>query len=1083
MSYQKNCCRKLTFLVASFIAAASVAATGVAVADGNTAPEYSADQFSDLQWRLVGPFRAGWSEMVEGVPGHADRFYFGASGGGVWRTDDAGQSWTSLFDQGASAPVGAIAVAPSDPETIYIGTGQPEPRYDVAAGAGVFATHDGGKTWTSLGLQDTRYIGRIWVHPTDANTVLVAAVGHFFGPHPDRGVFRSTDGGKSWAQVLKIDDNTGAVDLAADPNDPQTLIAASWQARQFPWQSYFQPVAGAGSGLHISRDGGVTWSPLAGEGWPAGSLGRISVATTRTASGLRIYATVDAAKAGGLYRSDDAGAHWQRVNDEQAFVGNYFSRITVAPNDPDVVYTIGQSIRRCGDGGKSCQIIKGAPGGDDYHFLWINPAHPDHMAAASDQGTTITVNGGLTWSSWYNQPTGQFYHLATDNRFPYRIYSGQQDSGTVAIASRSDYGSIGYRDWHPVGGDERDYDVPDPTDPNIVYSTGLGGRLSRYDAATGEAANITPFPVANYGQRQTSTAHHFVWVTPMAISQAGPTTLYVGAEVVFASTDRGQHWSTISPDLTGKAAHAQRCRDEIAVSDAKACGYGTIWSIGTSRRNAGELWIGTDSGLIQLTRDGGAHWRDVTPKAVPEWAKVSNLDVSALQDGVAYAAIDNQRQDDFQPRVLKTRDYGASWQEATGDLPRDHFVSVVRADPLRAGLLYAGTDIGVLVSVDDGAHWLSLQHNLPTAKVTDLAIHGSDLIAATQGRAIWVLDDVSPLRQVSAVPAGNMSPHLFAPAVAYRLRGNNNRDTPLPPSEPVGQNPPAGASIDYWLPDPVTGPLSIEIRDAKGLLVNRLTSEIEAPPAAEVYFAATWLRPAAPLKRAAGMHRAIWNLRYPRPQAIRYEYSIAAVFGADTAVKPQGSMVLPGTYQLTLKAGGSVQHAQLRVLQDPRSHATLAQLQASQSLSQRIGVALARARRGYGESAAVNEQLHAILAELKTRPTPTDEVAQLSAQLSALITQTERPKTAPSFDRGASILAAIATDLEETDLAPTEPQQQVAADAIGEIDKLWRQWTQIRARGLKELAATLRAHGRSAVLIPAEDKLIIKPPEGGADLP
>ncbi|MEO8812621.1 MAG: hypothetical protein ABI376_06895, partial [Caulobacteraceae bacterium] len=477
-----------------------------------------------LGWRLIGPFRGGWGEMVAGVAGAPDTFYFGAAGGGVWRTDNAGRTWSSLFDRGPTAPIGAIAVAPSDSNTVYVGAGQPEPRYDVAGGTGVYRTADGGRSWASLGLEKTRHIGRILVDPRDRDHVLVAAVGDFFGSGPDRGVFRSLDGGVTWARTLKVDDDTGAVDLVSDPKDPDVVFAATWQARQFPWQSYFTPVAGPGSGVYRSSDGGATWARLGGKGWPAGPLGRISLAATRTPAGLRLYAVISAAEVGGLYRSDDGGASWTRVNDEPAFTGYYASRVAVAPNDPDVVFLVGQSVRRCTDGGKTCEIVKGAPGGDDYHDVWIDPTRPGHMALASDQGVTISVDGGGTWSSWYNQPTGQFYHLATDDRFPYRIYSGQQDSGTVSILSRSDYGAIGVRDWNPVGGDERDYDIPDPDDPDIVYASGLGGKISRWDARTGQSANITPFPEPNYGERQTTTAHHFVWVTPMAVSRLGPTT-------------------------------------------------------------------------------------------------------------------------------------------------------------------------------------------------------------------------------------------------------------------------------------------------------------------------------------------------------------------------------------------------------------------------------------------------------------------------------------------------------------------------------------------------------------------------------
>jgi len=1033
---------------------------------------------SDLRWRLVGPFRGGWGEMVAGVASRPDTFYFAAAGGGVWRSDNAGRTWTSLFDTGPTAPIGAIAVSPSDPDTLYIGAGQPEPRYDVAGGTGVFKSTDGGRTWRALGLEKTRHIGRIWIDPRDSNRVLVAAVGNFFGPNEERGVFRSTDGGATWSQPLKIDDATGAVDLTADPADPDTLFAAAWQARQYPWQSYFTPIAGPGSGVYKSTDGGASWTRLGGAGWPAGPLGRTSVAATRKAGALRLYAVVSADKAGGLYRSDDGGGSWSLVNADPSFSNYYASRVTVAPNDPDVVYLVGQSIRRCVDAGKTCQIVKGAPGGDDYHDVWINPTHPDHMATASDQGVVISVDAGRTWSSWYNQPTGQFYHLATDNRFPWRIYAAQQDSGTVGIASRSDYGAITERNWGPVGGDERDYDIPDPDDPDIVYGSGLGGRISRFDARTGQVANIAPFLEPNYGERQTIPAHHFVWVTPMAISRAGPTTLYLGGEVVFASTDRGDHWSVISPDLTGKTPGAKGCDGAVAVADAKACGYGGIWTLAPSPRHAGELWVGTDDGLIQLTRDGGAHWANVTPPTVPVWAKIAAIDVSPLADGEAYAAVDNHRQADLSPRILATRDYGATWRDATGDLPAGHFVNVVRADPLKPGLIYAGTEIGAYASLDDGVHWTALQNGLPTAQVNDLLIHGDDLIAATQGRALWVLDDVSPLRQADGAWARE-AVHLFTPATAVRVRFNNNHDTPLPPEVPMGQNPPDGAIVDYWLGAPAKGPVTLEIRDAAGALVQRLTSQPQVPPDAEAYFAKSWIGMAPALSGAPGMHRAVWNLRYERPAAIAYEYSIAAVPGRPTPIAPGGPYAPPGDYTVTLNVDGVTRHAPLRLEQDPRTQVPAADFQASLALSRTIAASLGVARRGFGEMAAAHAQLVAALTILKAGKAD----PALVSRVQALAEKTAPSENGPGFAAASGTLAAIETDLESADLPPTAPQRDTVEAIRAAIDALWTAWSALRNDDLASLNPALAAAGQKPVVIPPDDTLVVNPPVGGVELP
>jgi photosystem II stability/assembly factor-like uncharacterized protein len=1071
--------RRRPFLISASVFALALPAIVHAAPSRSTAATSGADvPFGNLNWRLVGPFRGGWGEMVEGVASRPDTFYFAAAGGGVWRSDNAGRTWASLFDKGLTAPIGAIAVAPSDPLTLYIGAGQPEPRYDVAGGNGVFKSTDGGLTWRSLGLDKTRHIGRIWIDPRDPSHVVVAAVGNFFGPNEERGVFRSTDGGASWSQTLRIDAMTGAVDLTADPKNPDTIFAAAWQARQYPWQSYFTPIAGPGSGVYRSTDGGASWTRLGGGGWPAGPLGRISLAAARTASGLRVYAVVSAEGGGGLYRSDDGGASWALVNAEPAFASYYASRVTVAPNDPDVVYLVGQSIRRCAVGGKTCEIVKGAPGGDDYHFVWINPARPDHLATASDQGVVVSVDAGKSWSSWYNQPTGQFYHLAADNRFPYRIYSGQQDSGTVGIASRSDYGAVTERDWRPVGGDERDWDIPDPDDPNIVFGSGLGGRVSRWDAATGQVANITPFPEPNYGARQTTTAHHFTWVTPLAISRAGPTTLYLGGEVVFASTDRGAHWSVVSPDLTGKMAAATGCDGAVAVADAKACGYGSIWTLAPSPRHAGELWVGTDDGLVQLTRDGGAHWSNVTPPNLPIWAKVAAIDVSPLEDGVAYAAVDNHRQADLQPRILATRDYGATWREAAGDLPADHFVNVVRADPVKKRLLYAGTDVGAFVSLDDGAHWSPLQNDLPTASVNDLLVHGDDLIAATQGRALWVLDDVSVLRQTNE-SVGREAVHLFAPAPALRIRGNNNHDTPLPPEEPMGQNPPDGAIIDYWLGAPAKGPVTLEIRDTSGAVVQRLTSEAQVSPDAEVYFAKAWIRPAQPLSRQPGMHRAVWNLRYERPAAIAYDYSIAAVPGRDTPLVPGGPFATPGDYQVTLSVDGQTRTAPLELDQDPRTRVPAADFQASLALSRTIAARLGVARRGFGEMAAAHAQLVTAVAALKAKGAD----SALIAQVSAMAEKTAPPKGRPSFGSVSGTLAAIEADLESADLPPTEPQNRTVEAGRRQIDGLWTAWASMRDGDLATLDTALAAAGVKAVVIPPPDKLLVNTPDGGEDLP
>ncbi len=912
----------------------------------------------------------------------------------------------------------------------------------------------------------------------------MAALGPLFSASPDRGIYRSTDGGRTWSHALAIDDSTGVVDLASDPAHPDVLYAAAWQARLEPWLSYFEPIVGPGSGIYRSRDGGRTWTRLTGGGWPQGPLGRIGLAVADLARGapvpgssrgaLRVYATVDSEKSGGVWRSDDGGEHWQRVNDDADTFGNwYFSRLTVDPRDPNTLYAMGQSIRRSRDGGRTWTIVKGAPGGDDYHYLWINPRHPDHWITASDQGAVVTVDDGATWSSWYNQPTGQFYHLAADDRFPYWVYSGQQDSGTVGAASRSDYGSLTFRDWHPVGGDERDYMIPDPDDPLTVYGSGLGGRISRWDGETGQVANVSPWPVSSYGKRPDTVKYRYGWVMPIAITPArgelrggAPLRhwLLAGSQVLFGSDDGGDHWAILSPDLTGAQSSAGHCGDPVGVNRAAACGYGVIQSIAPSPRDIDIIWVGTDSGLIQLTRDGGRHWRNVTPPFVAPWAKVSAIDASALDADTAYATIDAHRIGDFRPHILRTHDAGATWREVDAGLPPGEFASVVRADPAQRGLLYAGTAEGVFVSFDDGGHWQSLELDLPQAWVRDLLVHGDDLIAATQGRAIWVLDDVTPLRQLaSAVSGGQSVPtllrepaHLFTPEVAWRVHPDNNRDTPLPPETPIGRNPPAGVPIDYWLGHGVRGPVSLEIRDAAGALVRRFSSD-EKPETvpADRYFDAEWLRPEQRLAATPGMHRFVWNLRRARPRAIRYEYSIRAVFGEDTPTEVEGAFVLPGRYTVELKTSAGAYRAPLTIRLDPRVRTSAADLAALDRFTHELDADLELAASVYADRARVHAQLDALARRLQgDRADP-----QLLGEVVALRDASREQKGERSLGAVSGVLSALDADAEGADRAPTPAQSAAAAQYAAMLHEAAAAWQQLRDSRLPALESRLRAAG------------------------
>ena len=921
--------------------------------------------YESLRWRLLGPFRAGWVLCTSGVPGDPTTFFLGGADGGVFRTLDAGITWQPIFDRHGSASIGALAVALSDPKVIWVGTGQVHQRWDIVSGDGVYRSRDGGATFSHVGLRETRHIGRIWVDPRKADVAVVAALGHVFGPNEERGVFRTEDGGGTWRKVLFQDANTGAVDLAADLGQPDVIYASLWQVRRYPWLDYFQPPVGAGSGIWRSQDAGRTWQRVGGQGLPKGPLGRIALAVGPGTGARRVYAAIDTPEdaSGGLFRSDDAGASWVQVNPDRSLAGSYMNMVTTDPRDPDVVWAMGRSMRRSADGGSSFSFFKGAPGGDDYHFLWIDPKDERRMITGADQGAVVTLNGGQTWSSWYNQPTGQFYRLAADEGFPYRVYSGQQDSGTASVPIRSDYGQITFRDWHPVGGDERDGDVPDPTNPDIVYGAGLGGRLSKWDAKTGQVQNVSPWPVVSYGRRPTPGGFRYSWITPLAISPRPPHAIYQASQLLWRSIDGGRGWQTISPDLTGAVKDAPRCERDVRVEDATACGYGVIFAIAPSAAADGLVWIGTDNGRVQLTRDDGKTWLNVTPPGMTDWTKVNIIDAPPTDAATAYVAADRHRLDDTRPLAWRTHDYGKSWKEIGHGLPDTAWVGVVRQDPKRPGLLYAGTSRGVHVSFDDGETWQSLQLDLPTTGINDLIVKGEDLVIATQGRALWALDGVTPLRYLDSHAL--QSAAIFTPpATAYRIAASQNRDTPLPPEEPRASNPPAGAVLDYFLPGTPSSPLTLEILGPGGEIVRRFRSDDrpEAPPA-EPYFAELW-RPAAPtLPAKAGHNRFVWNLRYPRPPAPEYEYSIAAMPGQPTPLQPQGPFVLPGTYALRLIGAGEPLHQSLRVAADPRRSETLEDLRALLDFQRQVIAALEQATATSGEDA---KQVAGLLAPLET---------------------------------------------------------------------------------------------------------------------
>jgi photosystem II stability/assembly factor-like uncharacterized protein len=1041
-----------------FLSLAAMAAV-TAVATAAVPPE----AYSGLRWRLAGPLRGGWATSAVGIPGKPDTFYIGTADGGVWTTADAGRTWNSLFDHEGAASIGALALAPSDPNVLYAGTGQVSSRWDITSGNGVYRTGDGGKTWEHRGLADSFHIGRLWIDPRNADVVLAAAQGHLFGPNAERGVFRTTDGGKTWDKVLFVDENAGAVDLSGDPAAPDVLYASTWQVRGHPWLSYFMPEVGPGSGIFKSLDGGKTWTRLSGHGLPTVPLGRIGLAVAPGSRGEKIYATIDANGAeSGLYRSDDGGRTWQRVNANGGLATAYFASVTVDPHNADTVYAMGQSIQRSTDGGKTFTFFRGAPGGDDYHFLWLNPDHPERMITASDQGAVVTVDGGASWSSWYNQPTGQFYHVATDDRFPYWIYSGQQDSGTVGVASRSDYGQLTFRDWHPVGGDERDYDVPFPGEPDIVYGSGLGGRLSRWDAKTGQVQNVSPWPVSSYGQRPTTVTYRTTWITPIAISLQAPHAIYLGTQVLFRSLDGGQHWDAVSPDLTGAAAPPlpADCSGDVPVTRARACGYSVIATIAPSPLEKDLVWVGTDAGMIHLTRDGGKTWQDVSPPNLPDWSRVAQIDASAISPGTAYAAVDRHRMDDFHPYVFVTHDFGKTWRAAAAGLPGEDFVGVVRQDPVNPKLLFAGTRRGAFVSFDDGESWQPLQLNLPTTGVNDLTIHGNDLIAATEGRSLWVLDDYSPLRHLNDQALAAVT--LFPPAATWRLNDNQNRDTPLPLDEPRALNPPEGIAIDYWLGLAPKGPVTLKIADAGGQVIRRFSSdETPARPEARQYFVDAWLQPPAALPARAGHNRFVWDLRYPRPRVLEYDFTIAAVPGTDTHEVPQGLFVLPGKYEVRLTVDGHTTSQSFTVALDPRVQVSPADLAAQRDLYGKVSQALELATEAQEQLQAVTNRLKKLDGELASRPKEgklRDAAKHLADEI-----KTFRGRRGDTLDAAAGVLNSLAIDLESADRPPTDPQREVFETYRKRLDPALAKWQAVVTGTLHDLDLKVRAAGLAPV--------------------
>ena len=1043
-------------------------------------PPFDPKLFGEMRWRCIGPFRGGRTVAISGVRHQPNVFYMAAVNGGVWKTTDFGNTWNPIFDDQPTGSVGALAVAPSDPNVIYAGSGEGLQRPDLATGDGIYKSTDAGKTWTHLGLRDAQQIAAIIVDPKDPNRLFVAATGHPYGPNAERGVFRSTDGGQTFQKVLYKDENTGAADLAFDPSNPQTVYAVLWAARVAPWEvrSGASFIA-SGSGVFKSTDGGTSWHPLT-SGLPsaADGLGRIGIAVSPSEPS-RLYASVEARKNAGVYVSKDAGESWKLVNADHRIGGSGPGAmgIAVAPDNPDVLFVANTTTWKSTDGGKTFVGFKGAPGGDDYQRIWISEENPQIIALSSDQGAVVSVNGGVTWGTWYNQPTAQFYHVTTDNRFPYWVYGSQQESGSAATLSRSDFGEITFRDWHLIGIFEYGDIAIDPLDPNILY----GDWLTRTKQDIGEYAKVTPEPVRRGEYR-------YVRTLPVVFSPIEPHTLYFAANVLFKTTDAGNSWQVISPDLTRESYETPANLGVFAASDPeKGKHRGVIYAVAPSFREANTIWAGTDDGLIHITRDGGKSWQNVTPPQLKPWSKVSIIEASHFDAGTAYAAINSFRLDDLRAHIYRTRDFGKTWTEITKGIPDGGASNVVREDPVHKGLLFAGTEGAVYVSFNDGDDWQPLQLNLPHTSMRDLVIHGDDLIVATHGRSFWILDDITPLRQMNAEVAKE-SVTLFAPQTAIRFRWNRNPDTPLPPECPAGKNPPDGAILDYVLASTSKNPVTLEILDEQGHTVRRYSTtdkpESMEKIASEHPIPMYWVRPAQIVSAEAGMHRFVWDMHYPPPESLGHEFPISAIY-RNTVKYPLGAWALPGNYTVKLTVDGKSHTQPLVVKMDPRITTSLADLRKQFEME-------SGSVEGMNQSYEALAQVRSVRAQLKERAAKAaqgglaDAIAALDRKAAQLEGATQSsfyglppsgkpPENLSTLNQHFSGLLGVA---DSADSAPTTQAEALYKELKESQGALLSQWKKIKEQDIPALNAGLKKAGLASV-DPSKEPVVV--PSADAD--
>ena len=1030
------------FLPAVFLAAATLV----------SAQPFNPQLFSGMNWRTIGPYRGGRTRACAGVPNQPNVFYIGAVNGGVWKTDDYGRTWAPIFDEQPTGSIGAIAVAPSNPNIVYVGSGEGLQRPDLSVGDGIYKSTDAGKTWVHLGLRDGQQIPQIAVDWRNPDRLFVAVLGHPYGPNEERGIFRSTDGGQTFEKVLYKDENTGGSDVEIDPANPDVVYAALWEARQGPWEN--GAWGGTTGGVFKSTDGGKTWRPMT-KGLPPDGVTQANLAMAASQPG-RIYAAIASGRTTGLYRSDDSGESWARITTDTRpaarIGGGDLPVLAVDPKNPDIVYSASVVTWKSTDAGRTWTGIRGAPGGDDYQKIWINPNYPRILLIASDQGAIITVNGGETWSSWYNQPTAAMYHVAADNAFPYRLCSGQQDSGSACVASRGNDGAITLREWHPIGVEEYGYAAPDPLNPDIVY----GGKVTRYDRRTGQIENVAPKPIRPADFRALRTA-------PVLFSPVDPHILYFAANTLWKTRDGGHAWQQISPDLTRKTwdipANVGKYRSEPTAQPSQR---GVIYAVAPSPLDGNRIWAGTDDGLIQLTTDGGLHWKDVTPPRLKPFAKVSILDAGHFDAQTAYAAINTLRLDDLRPHILRTHDGGKTWTEIVNGLPNDAPTDVVREDPKRKGLLFAGTEREVYMSFDDGDHWQSLRLNMPASSIRDLIIKDDDLAAATHGRGFWILDDITALRQLTPAVA-QASAFLFKPQTATRVRWNMNPDTPVPPDEPAGQNPPDGAIVDYYLGPGASGTVTFEITDSSGQLVRRYSSDEPLPPIDPMLaIPRYWVRPPLALSNQPGMHRFLWDMHYAPVPGERPTYPMQAV-AHETAPAPSSPWVMPGTYTVKLTANGRNYTEPLTVRMDPRVHTSPADLQQQFTLSMHLYDDIVGAKKALEQIRAMREKLRPV-RDRAGAGAIADAVTIFEQKLVALEGAggggrgggrgaVAGPDTLGSVNASLQLLMRL---MQEADVAPTTQAAAAAADRRKAMAGLMQRWAAIQSQDLVRLNTQLR---------------------------